>query len=601
MRQSHHNNDVVLIDATPPQWNSKSAKRIEPVEINVNNLYVQYKDIVITNGDLNLLKSEEWLNDTIIDFSLRYMYDTQLGGAIQQLTHIYSSFFYTDCKKLFHDLCSTAPEDNMYKKLKKWSKHIDIFDKNYLIIPQCHNAHWTLIVVCYANKRVKLSESQIKLIEQYRDDTCGYTSRNRSKRKSTALSQIRSTNKHRDDVPDKRRRTSIRQAKAYEQSHQRTLDIYKLSSKYGMPRNSKRFNQLDKTDTIDLLSDDDGIIIKLDDNDLYHNDTASSSTSTAFNNTNPTPHTKQSPPQSTHVTDHRYPCIIIFDSSDESIDTDISLLCIRRYLTNAWSELRPSELPIDFDDRSIPEYTIQVPKQPNSFDCGCFILEFAQQFLRDPFIDTTPELLTSDRYGQWFNSHELAETKRATLHSILYQLRHEQNKITNQSTTSTTNNASNRYDDVEYYQSSDGEYVGTDGILYFMATDKSSQPINNKIIQLNHNFQSRLTNTQRNNKLSTNQPSHSIEYDVVYEDDDSLNRLATPSNNLAPPLPSFTLSIFDTTHKQHTCNSTISVLSADAIGVVVSSHAHVSNSLPQFHNVRKSSPTSDIIELSDSE
>merc|ERR1712226_609527 len=58
----------------------------------------QFNKINITIHDYRTLKEEEYLNDTIIDFYLSYLYETILPAALKKDVHIYSSHFYSRIK-----------------------------------------------------------------------------------------------------------------------------------------------------------------------------------------------------------------------------------------------------------------------------------------------------------------------------------------------------------------------------------------------------------------------------------------------------------------------------------------------------------------------
>lgn len=40
----------------------------------------------------------------------------------------------------------------MYENVCKWTKNVDIFDMDYILIPIHDTAHWSLAVVCHPGK-----------------------------------------------------------------------------------------------------------------------------------------------------------------------------------------------------------------------------------------------------------------------------------------------------------------------------------------------------------------------------------------------------------------------------------------------------------------
>ncbi|XP_035687035.1 sentrin-specific protease 6-like isoform X1 [Branchiostoma floridae] len=111
--------------------------------------------ITVTTEDLWCLRDGEFLNDVIIDFYLKYLMNTVLSEEDRKRTHIFSSFFY---KRLMQrDHVRTRSEDNMHStpihrrhsRVKTWTRHVDLFSKDFVIVPINEHAHWYLAVVCF--------------------------------------------------------------------------------------------------------------------------------------------------------------------------------------------------------------------------------------------------------------------------------------------------------------------------------------------------------------------------------------------------------------------------------------------------------------------
>ncbi|KAK6187615.1 hypothetical protein SNE40_005598 [Patella caerulea] len=111
--------------------------------------------LTITNEDLYCLNDGEFLNDVIIDFYLKYLLLEKLSEKDKQRTHIFSSFFY---KRLTHRLPkmseSTAdinkqPHVKRHSKVKTWTRHVDLFEKDFIIVPINEHSHWFLAIICF--------------------------------------------------------------------------------------------------------------------------------------------------------------------------------------------------------------------------------------------------------------------------------------------------------------------------------------------------------------------------------------------------------------------------------------------------------------------
>ncbi|XP_055887653.1 uncharacterized protein LOC106080000 isoform X4 [Biomphalaria glabrata] len=113
------------------------------------------RGIPITTEDLYCLTEGEFLNDVIIDFYLQYLYLERLSPANRQRTHIFSSFFYKrltqrdrHVEKSEEDAKKSLPE-RRHARVKKWTKTVDLFSKDFIIVPINEHSHWYLAVICF--------------------------------------------------------------------------------------------------------------------------------------------------------------------------------------------------------------------------------------------------------------------------------------------------------------------------------------------------------------------------------------------------------------------------------------------------------------------
>nr|KAG5706870.1 hypothetical protein BaRGS_004205 [Batillaria attramentaria] len=111
--------------------------------------------ITITNEDLYCLNEGEFLNDVILDFYLKYLFREKLSEEDRQRTHIFSSFFY---KRLMQrqsrslqdaEDVKLTPAQRRHSRVKTWTRHVDIFEKDFLLIPINEHSHWFLAVICF--------------------------------------------------------------------------------------------------------------------------------------------------------------------------------------------------------------------------------------------------------------------------------------------------------------------------------------------------------------------------------------------------------------------------------------------------------------------
>lgn len=43
---------------------------------------------------------------------------------------------------------SLQTEEAKYERVRKWTKHMDIFEMDYVLVPIHDHAHWSLAIIC---------------------------------------------------------------------------------------------------------------------------------------------------------------------------------------------------------------------------------------------------------------------------------------------------------------------------------------------------------------------------------------------------------------------------------------------------------------------
>ncbi|XP_019784876.2 sentrin-specific protease 6 isoform X7 [Tursiops truncatus] len=109
--------------------------------------------ISVTNEDLHCLSEGEFLNDVIIDFYLKYLVLEKLKKEEADRIHVFSSFFYKRLnqreRRNLHETTNLSIQQKRHGRVKTWTRHVDIFEKDFIFVPLNEAAHWFLAVVCF--------------------------------------------------------------------------------------------------------------------------------------------------------------------------------------------------------------------------------------------------------------------------------------------------------------------------------------------------------------------------------------------------------------------------------------------------------------------
>ncbi|CAH8467767.1 unnamed protein product [Dicrocoelium dendriticum] len=123
--------------------------------------------VTLTQADLDCLAPGGLLNDAIINFYLKYLYFEQLTESQRRATYLFNCFFYSRLAGAVSSAppgtvssgpCPAAITANAgvsdssvarHSNVAKWTRRVDLFCKDYVIIPINEASHWFLGLVCY--------------------------------------------------------------------------------------------------------------------------------------------------------------------------------------------------------------------------------------------------------------------------------------------------------------------------------------------------------------------------------------------------------------------------------------------------------------------
>lgn len=112
--------------------------------------YPPDRGISICASDYVCLTPDLYLNDNIIDFYLKYLEADVLTPEQQKTTHIFSQFFYTRLTTVNTDMDPKIPlAQKRHSRVASWTKNINLFEKDFIIVPINKDSHWFLAVICF--------------------------------------------------------------------------------------------------------------------------------------------------------------------------------------------------------------------------------------------------------------------------------------------------------------------------------------------------------------------------------------------------------------------------------------------------------------------
>ncbi|NXT56075.1 SENP7 protease, partial [Pluvianellus socialis] len=106
----------------------------------------------VTREDLECLEYGEFLNDVIIDFYLKYLLLEKAPKHLADRVHIFSSFFYkclTRTEKNSEGDLKVSVAQRRHRRVRTWTRHINIFSKDYIFVPVNEESHWYMAVICF--------------------------------------------------------------------------------------------------------------------------------------------------------------------------------------------------------------------------------------------------------------------------------------------------------------------------------------------------------------------------------------------------------------------------------------------------------------------
>ncbi|XP_048701858.1 sentrin-specific protease 6 isoform X5 [Caretta caretta] len=424
--------------------------------------------ISVTNEDLHCLNEGEFLNDVIIDFYLKYLVLEKLKKEDADRIHVFSSFFYKRLnqreRRNLHETANLSVQQKRHGRVKTWTRHVDIFEKDFIFVPLNEAAHWFLAVICFPGLEKPRYEPnphyhesapmQIKASSSEREsstpsplpnelDSSSQSSPSKSTVKRTLNKKLHvaltDTNREMEDSESLycrrspcRGKSGIRKVNQIDSDSEeprtmesachkldhRTADENGMQSEYttavqpmdglhkirlNYSEDSTDGSKLNEDELIDFSEDQDNQEDSSDDGGLV-DDNCNSELG------------------QWHLKPNIciQPCILLMDSLRGPSRSNVVKI-LREYLEVEWEVRKGSKR--SFSKDVMKGSNPKVPQQNNFSDCGVYVLQYVESFFENPILNFELPMNLTD----WFPRPRM-KTKREEIRNIILKLQEQQNK-----------------------------------------------------------------------------------------------------------------------------------------------------------------------------
>ncbi|KAH7727498.1 Ulp1 protease [Aphelenchoides avenae] len=142
----------------------------------------------ITRKDLLTLKGLDWLNDEVINFYTSLICERAKNDDSLPKVYAFNTFFFSTIQQ------------RGFAGVKRWTRKIDVFSFDVILVPIHHGAHWCLAVINFKTKRLEYYDSMLGYGLQYLQMLRDYLAQEHQDKKGSPMN-IDFTLDSRQDIP----------------------------------------------------------------------------------------------------------------------------------------------------------------------------------------------------------------------------------------------------------------------------------------------------------------------------------------------------------------------------------------------------------------
>ena len=159
LSNSHNHNNNTLIQARYQKIDEAQLNHFQSIleaTTQPHTIVISKYNVDMTYYKISCLAPDIWLNDEVINFYMNMLQDRDM-----QLCNLFpdrssNQFFNSH----FVERLLFTDKTYKYKNVRKWTKNVDVFQKDKLFFPvNVLNSHWTLLVIMIGEKQIHYYDS----------------------------------------------------------------------------------------------------------------------------------------------------------------------------------------------------------------------------------------------------------------------------------------------------------------------------------------------------------------------------------------------------------------------------------------------------------
>ncbi|KAI4888437.1 hypothetical protein NFI96_012616 [Prochilodus magdalenae] len=376
--------------------------------------------ISVTNEDLHCLNDGEFLNDVIIDFYLKYLFIEKLKKEDAHRSHVFSSFFYKRLnqreRRNASDTTNLPIQKRKHNRVKTWTRHVDLFQKDFIFVPINESAHWYLAVICFPG----LEAAQMEPNPLYQPPPPSQPRGNASSSAplgNTILEEggLDEPSPHTEPISFNQFEVNTEGEALCEHPASMPPCSHKPTEHCALTINGQVKTQPHYTNALHRISvcygnDDTGTFS--DDQSSCHDECSEDGTladdTVASENMEWT----------SKPTICRQPCILVMDSLRGPARSTV-VKTLREYLEVEWEVKKGTRR--SFGKDVMKGSSPRVPQQDNFSDCGVYVLQYVESFFESPL----PSFHLPMNLSEWFPQQRM-KTKRDEIKELILKIQSQQ-------------------------------------------------------------------------------------------------------------------------------------------------------------------------------